>query len=186
MAALLAWLLFGTVGLRWRCSSGRLVASAGNADTHVRYLDTPVRRVLSIIPAIYYDVWTAAKGFYKVEPVVADGGQVAVYAPHVQEVAATHPEIYEVGYHCRDYSRWGAGGQRGETCLPPSARSRRSSTTSRMLAAVSVKKPARRVGLGAVASRNPTRSRSCPDVVLPVPLDGASGPDIRPREPQCQ
>jgi hypothetical protein len=46
------------------------------AKTHVRYLDAPVRRVLSIVPAIYHDIWTAAKGFYKVEPVVADGGQV--------------------------------------------------------------------------------------------------------------
>jgi lactate racemase len=73
------------------------------ADTHVRYLDAPVRRVLSIIPTMYHDIWTAAKGFYKVEPIVADGGQVVIYAPHVREVAATHPEIYEVGYHCRDY-----------------------------------------------------------------------------------
>ena len=73
------------------------------AETHVRYLDAPVRRVLSIIPAMYHDIWTAAKGFYKVEPVVADGGEVVIYAPHVREVAATHPEIYEVGYHCRDY-----------------------------------------------------------------------------------
>lgn len=40
---------------------------------------------------------------YKVEPVVIDGGQVVVYAPHVHEIAATHPEISEVGYHCRDY-----------------------------------------------------------------------------------
>jgi len=73
------------------------------AETHVRYLDAPVRRVLSIIPAMYHDIWTAAKGFYKVEPVVADGGEVVIYAPHVREVAATHPEINEVGYHCRDY-----------------------------------------------------------------------------------
>ena len=73
------------------------------AESHVRYLDAQVRRVLSIVPAMYHDIWTAAKGFYKVEPVVADGGQVVIYAPHVQEVAATHPEIYEVGYHCRDY-----------------------------------------------------------------------------------
>jgi nickel-dependent lactate racemase len=73
------------------------------AETHVRYLDAPVRRVLSIIPTMYHDIWTAAKGFYKVEPIVADGGQVVIYAPHVHEVAATHPEIYEVGYHCRDY-----------------------------------------------------------------------------------
>ena len=51
------------------------------AETHVRYLDAPVRRVLSIVPAMYHDMWTAAKGFYKVEPVVADGGQVVLYAP---------------------------------------------------------------------------------------------------------
>jgi nickel-dependent lactate racemase len=73
------------------------------AETHVRYLDAPVRRVLSIVPAMYHDMWTAAKGFYKVEPVVADGGQVVLYAPHVHEIAATHPEINEIGYHCRDY-----------------------------------------------------------------------------------
>jgi nickel-dependent lactate racemase len=73
------------------------------AQTHVRYLDAPVRRVLSIIPNMYHDIWTAAKGFYKVEPVVADGGQVVIYAPHVHEVSSTHPEIYEIGYHCRDY-----------------------------------------------------------------------------------
>jgi lactate racemase len=73
------------------------------AETHVRYLHAPVRRVLSIIPAMYHDMWTAAKGFYKVEPVVADGGQVVLYAPHVQEISATHPEIDEIGYHCRDY-----------------------------------------------------------------------------------
>jgi nickel-dependent lactate racemase len=73
------------------------------AETHVRYLDAPVRRVLSVIPAMYHDMWTAAKGFYKVEPIVADGGQVVLYAPHVDEVSATHPEVEQIGYHCRDY-----------------------------------------------------------------------------------
>ena len=61
------------------------------AETHIRYLDAPVRRVLSLIPAKYDDMWTGAKGFYKVEPVVADGGQVVLYAPHIREIAATHP-----------------------------------------------------------------------------------------------
>jgi nickel-dependent lactate racemase len=73
------------------------------AETHVRYLDAPVRRVLSIVPPMYPDMWTAAKGFYKVEPVVADGGQVVLYAPHVTEISSSHPEIEQVGYHCRDY-----------------------------------------------------------------------------------
>jgi hypothetical protein len=50
-----------------------------SAEAHVRYLDAPVRRVLSIIPGKYDDMWTGAKGFYKVEPIVADGGQVILY-----------------------------------------------------------------------------------------------------------
>ena len=73
------------------------------AETHVEYLDTPVRRVLSVIPARYPDLWTGAKGFYKVEPVVADGGEVILYAPHITEIAAMHPRLMEIGYHCRDF-----------------------------------------------------------------------------------
>ena len=73
------------------------------AATHVTYLDAPVRRVLSVVPAMYGEIWTAAKGFYKVEPVVADGGEVVLYAPHVREFSSTHPEIEEIGYHCRDW-----------------------------------------------------------------------------------
>jgi len=79
-------------------------AAAGvSAETHVRYLDKPVRRIVSVMPPKYQDIWTAAKGFYKVEPVVADGGEVILYAPHVTQLAAMHPEIVEIGYHCRDY-----------------------------------------------------------------------------------
>jgi lactate racemase len=78
-------------------------AAEVSAQVHIRYLDAPVRRVLSLIPAKYQDMWTGAKGFYKVEPVVADGGQVVLYAPHISQIASTHPAIEEIGYHCRDY-----------------------------------------------------------------------------------
>ncbi len=71
--------------------------------THVRRLDAPVRRVLALIPGRYADLWTGAKGFYKVEPVVADGGQVVLFAPHIHEVSVTHPRVQTIGYHCRDY-----------------------------------------------------------------------------------
>ncbi len=74
------------------------------ARAHVRYLDRPVRRVLSLIPDRYDEMWTAAKGMYKVEPVVADGGEVVIYAPHVRTVSHTHEaDIAAIGYHCRDY-----------------------------------------------------------------------------------
>ncbi len=78
-------------------------AAEVSAQAHVRYLDAPVRRVLSLVPPRYADMWTGAKGFYKVEPVVADGGQVILYAPHIREISAIHPDIARIGYHCRDY-----------------------------------------------------------------------------------
>ena len=73
------------------------------AQTHVEYVDEPFTRVVSVMPERYEDIWTAAKGFYKLEPAVADGGEVIIYAPHVTEVSETHHEIYDIGYHCRDY-----------------------------------------------------------------------------------
>jgi nickel-dependent lactate racemase len=73
------------------------------AESHVVYLDAPVRRVLSLVPRRYDDLWTGAKGFYKVEPIVADGGEVVIHAPHITQIAAMHPAIEELGYHCRDY-----------------------------------------------------------------------------------
>ena len=73
------------------------------AATHVHYLDAPVSRVISVIPRMYDDIWTGAKGFYKLEPVVADGGEVVLYAPHITAISTSHPEILEIGYHCRDY-----------------------------------------------------------------------------------
>jgi nickel-dependent lactate racemase len=85
-------------------------AAEVSASAHVRYLDAPVRRVLSILPARYDEIWTGAKGFYKVEPVVADGGQVVIYAPHITQLASTHPDLLKIGYHCRDYftKQWAA------------------------------------------------------------------------------
>jgi len=64
----------------------------------------PYRRVLSMPAERYGDLWTAAKAMYKTEPVVADGGEIVIYAPHVAEVSHTHGRLIDqVGYHVRDY-----------------------------------------------------------------------------------
>lgn len=79
-------------------------AARVSAQVHVRYVDRPYARVLAIVPPMYPDMWTAAKGMYKLEPVVADGGELVLYAPHVQEFSVTHGALLaEIGYHCRDY-----------------------------------------------------------------------------------
>jgi len=75
-----------------------------SAKVHIVYVAKPFRRVLSIMPTMYDDLWTAAKGMYKLEPAIADGGEVVIYAPHITEVSYTHGRIIDqIGYHCRDY-----------------------------------------------------------------------------------
>ncbi|MCU1678159.1 MAG: hypothetical protein JWM93_2917 [Frankiales bacterium] len=89
---------FGTTETAWAA------AADISAQTHVRYLDAPVARVLSLVPPRYDELWTAAKAMYKVEPIVADGGEVVVYAPGMRELSVTHgAHIRAVGFHCRDY-----------------------------------------------------------------------------------
>jgi lactate racemase len=80
------------------------------AASHIEYLPAPVPLVLSLVAPRYEDLWTGAKGFYKVEPVVADGGEVVLYAPHITQIAAMHPGQESIGYHCRDYflAHWDA------------------------------------------------------------------------------
>ena len=75
-----------------------------SAQLNIRYMAHPFRRVLSMPSEIYDDLWTAAKGMYKTEPVVADGGEVIIYAPHITEISYTHGKLIDaVGYHVRDY-----------------------------------------------------------------------------------
>jgi nickel-dependent lactate racemase len=94
----LAGIYFGIPEEAWQA------AAVLSAHKHIVYVDKPFRRILSIMPEMYDDLWTAAKGMYKMEPAVADGGEVVIYAPHITEVSFTHGRLIdEIGYHCRDY-----------------------------------------------------------------------------------
>jgi len=75
-----------------------------SARLHIIYVDEPFQRVLSVMPEMYDDLWTAAKGMYKLEPAIADGGEVIIYAPHITAVSYTHGQVIDqIGYHVRDY-----------------------------------------------------------------------------------
>jgi len=75
-----------------------------SAKLHIKYLDKPVKRVLGLTPPIYEEVWVAGKAMYKLEPIVADGGELVIHGPHVKAVSFVHgEEIERIGYHTRDY-----------------------------------------------------------------------------------
>ena len=75
-----------------------------SSQRHIRWFDRPFQRVLSCAPAMYDELWTAGKAMYKLEPAVALGGEVVIYAPHLDVVSHVHGKyIYEVGYHVLPY-----------------------------------------------------------------------------------
>jgi nickel-dependent lactate racemase len=91
-------LFYGTPETAWR------QAAELSAQVHVKYVDQPYRQVLSCAPPMYDELWVAGKCMYKLEPVVADGGELIIYAPHMHRISATHGQLIEqVGYHVRDY-----------------------------------------------------------------------------------
>lgn len=91
-------LFVGAMEEAWRA------AAALSAELDVVWVKRAYQRALSVIPEMYRDLWTAAKGMYKLEPAIADGGEVVIFAPHISEVSYVHGRyIEEVGYHVRDY-----------------------------------------------------------------------------------
>lgn len=75
-----------------------------SAQLHIQWMPHPYEQVLAILPEMYDELWVGAKGMYKTEPIVADGGEVILYAPHLREISVTHGAlIRQIGYHVRDY-----------------------------------------------------------------------------------
>jgi nickel-dependent lactate racemase len=79
-------------------------ATVLSAELDIVWVERPFQRVLSVMPEMYDDLWTGAKGMYKLEPAIADDGEVVIYAPHITEVSYVHGHhLDQIGYHVRDY-----------------------------------------------------------------------------------
>jgi nickel-dependent lactate racemase len=96
--AALAGLFIGTPEDAWSAAADL------SRDRHILYQDRPFHTIFACAPKMYDEIWTGGKCMYKLEPVLADGGELIIYAPHISELCVTHGRtILEVGYHCRDY-----------------------------------------------------------------------------------
>lgn len=91
-------LFYGTPESAWN------EAADLSGQIHIKRYDKPFKQVLSCAPPMYDELWVAGKCMYKMEPVVADGGELIIYAPHMHGISVTHGKLIEqVGYHVRDY-----------------------------------------------------------------------------------
>jgi nickel-dependent lactate racemase len=75
-----------------------------SAELHIVKKEKPFRIVLGKAPEMYDELWVAGKVMYKLEQVVAQGGRLIIYGPHIGQVSRTWgPLIEKIGYHVRDY-----------------------------------------------------------------------------------
>lgn len=75
-----------------------------SSQVHIEWCEQSYQRVLSKAPLMYSELWTAAKAMYKLESVVVDGGELVIYAPHLDTISHVHGKyIYDIGYHTLPY-----------------------------------------------------------------------------------
>jgi nickel-dependent lactate racemase len=75
-----------------------------SASLHISYVERPYQTVLALTPDLYEEVWVGGKAMYKLEPVVADGGEVIIYGPQIRNISFVHErEIRRIGYHVVEY-----------------------------------------------------------------------------------
>ncbi|MBN1553182.1 MAG: DUF2088 domain-containing protein [Phycisphaerae bacterium] len=90
----LAGLYFSDVQESWS------TAADLSDEIHTIYCDRPFDSILSRAPEMYDELWTGGKCMYKMECVVADGGELIIYAPHISEIAVAHGAVIRaIGYH---------------------------------------------------------------------------------------
>jgi nickel-dependent lactate racemase len=89
---------FGTPEEAWQG------AAALSAKKHIFYTGRTFERALAVMPEMFDELWVGGKGMYKLEPVIADGGEVIIYAPQIDRISLHQGAlIKQIGYHVRDF-----------------------------------------------------------------------------------
>lgn len=62
---------------------------------HIRYTGRKYQKVLALLDPHYDEMWVGGKASYKLGAIVADGGELIIYAPHLTKLSATHGSLIE-------------------------------------------------------------------------------------------
>jgi lactate racemase len=59
-------------------------------QVHIKYTGRKYRRVVALLDTHYDDLWVGGKASYRLGPIIEEGGELIVYAPHLTKLSATH------------------------------------------------------------------------------------------------
>lgn len=61
-----------------------------SGHVHIKYTGRKYARVVALLDEHYEDLWVGGKASYRLGGVIADGGELLIYAPHLTSVSETH------------------------------------------------------------------------------------------------
>jgi len=70
-------------------------AAAVSREVHIRYTGRKYRRVIALLDPHYDELWVGGKASYKLGAVIEDGGELIIFAPHLNKISQTHGALIE-------------------------------------------------------------------------------------------
>ena len=70
-------------------------AAAISREVHIRYTGRKYKRVIALLDPHYDELWVGGKASYKLGAVVEDGGELIIFAPHLNKLSETHGALIE-------------------------------------------------------------------------------------------
>ena len=70
-------------------------AAAVSREVHIRYTGRKYKRVIALLDPHYDELWVGGKASYKLGAIVEDGGELIIFAPHLDKVSQTHGTLIE-------------------------------------------------------------------------------------------
>lgn len=78
------------------CGDFRLAvrqAAEVSRHVHIKYTGRKYRRVIALLDEHLEDLWVGGKASYRLGPVIKEGGELIIYAPHLTSLSDVHGEL---------------------------------------------------------------------------------------------
>jgi nickel-dependent lactate racemase len=70
-------------------------AALVSAQVHIKYTGRKYRCVVALLDDHYDELWVGGKASYKLGGIIEEGGELIIYAPHLNSISATHGKLIE-------------------------------------------------------------------------------------------
>ncbi|MFL6227398.1 MAG: lactate racemase domain-containing protein [Pyrinomonadaceae bacterium] len=70
-------------------------AAEVSRHVHIKYTGRKFKRVVALLDEHYDELWVGGKASYKLGGIIAEGGELLIYAPHLHAISETHGLLIE-------------------------------------------------------------------------------------------